>query len=281
MAFSIPKRIWPIADVPSGASGGGGGGGGASAGGDGWEELTAAKCVDGYSAGAADAYGVTKFVSLTDNAGNVEMRFINDIVTGGSNAIDMERQCVFWYDTGVQMSDVNTVELYIKHIGESGTPFGSNKQPMYGIVMGTSYFTANGSAVYSAPEHFVTVQQWYDTNMANANRCIAVDDESFTGAGLSASGHSSCHAFIPVHIQAAGKLTTRDAVVRPLHDTTGGTTSASAKDLTTWYSSTRYWVPTDTLKIGISFGYRKAWKTHLQNEGIDVVFKYRINKDRI
>ena len=258
-----------------------GGGGGGAAGGAGWEDLTAAKMVSGYSAGAADGYAGTKFISLTDNAGNVEMRFINTVASGGSVTTDMERLTVFWYDTGIEMSDVSSVELYLKHVGESGTPYGSNKQPMYGVVMGTSYFTPSSSAIYSAPGHFITIQQWFDSNKANVNRCIAVDDETFAGAGLGAGGQSACYAFIPVHSQGSSQLTTRDATMRPLHDTTGGSTSAAAKDLTTQYSATRYWTPTDTLKLGLSFGYRKTWKNHLQNEGFNIQIKYRVNKDRI
>ena len=266
---------------PAPAVSGGGGGGGA--GGEGWEDLTAAKLVSGYSAGAADAYAGTKFVSLADNGGNVELRFINDIASGGAVTTDMERLTVFWYDTGIKISDVSSIELYLKHVGESGTPYASNKQPMYGVVFGTSYFTPSSSAIYSAPEHFITVQQWFDSNKSNVNRCIAVDDETFAGAGLGASGQAACYAFIPVHSQGSSQLTTRDATMRPLHDTTGGSTSAAAKDLTTQYSATRYWLDndSDTLKVGLSFGWRKTWKTHLQGEGMNLQVKYRVNKDRI
>lgn len=273
------SRIIP----PAPAAGGGGGGGG---GGAGWEQLTAAKCVDHYSSGCWDSYSGTPNITLADNAGGYqELRIINNIGSAFNIGYKPNQVCVFWHDSGIDITDVQSVEVYIEHLGEQGSPYNSNKKPLYGIVLGTVYSVPHITNVPATPIHFARINTWFDGGKVNYYAGVTVDDEGTNAAGVSGTQHTRCYAFMPVMDDVRGWGTihrVRDVTVRPINNAGATATTAVGRDLSTQNENTRWFedASSQTLKLGIQMGWLVNNKTHTGGEGMNFRIHYRINQGR-
>lgn len=276
MAFSRPIRVrsreaWAQAQAaPAPAAGG-------------WERLTAAKCVNGYSSGAICGYSGAANFSLNDQAGYTELRYINTVSTGTTPANSLKRLSVLWYDTGVLLNDIASVETQIHEIAQVGAPNNSGKQPIYGILLADSYLAPNVNNMPSTPENYLTIGRYADNS--NVYRFLAVNDEAFAGAGASPSQYPKGYSYIPMHTRGvyngAERFATRDATVRSLRANGDVNVSAALKDLTTWQNLDRWWRHDQTLKIGIFVGTKKFYSTLSAGTGFDVDFRFRVNQGRI
>ena len=283
MGFSRPKRVrsrkaWAVA-----AAAGGGGGGAAAGGGAGWEQLTAAKCVDGYSSGGMCGYSGTQNISLNDGT-NTEIRVINQVSTGSSPANGLNRLSVLWHDTGIKFSDIQSVEVHMDHKGVSGNPYGSNKKPSYGVLISGTYLVSSLQPAYPAPESYLAIGKYSD-NGSNDYRFVALNDESYTGGGAPIGQYPIGYCNIPIHHQSFStdprRFATRDANLRHLRAGQDVNVAAALKDLTTWQSLSRWWDQDQTMKIGIFLGSHALYCTLQAGEGFDVDLRYRVNKGRI
>ena len=285
MAFSIPKRIWPKSDVPSGAGGGGGGGGGGGA--TGWTRLTPSMCDDHYSSGGADGYTGTSKITLSDDGTKTSMRYDENIAEGGYGATVTRRFSVWWYDTGISIADVSSVEMSIEWVGSTSEAATGSKKPAMGMMISTSYLSPSRDSWHPLPEHYVSCMQYQSGS--DLYPAVVVDDESLVGSGLPSSWAKGAYALIPIYEQAiaggnpAGvkRYTVRDITVRKLADGGGGVNvTNAARDASTWFAEGRYW-ETGTLKIGIVRASKDNNQTHLAGHGLDFKLHYRVNQGRI
>lgn len=277
MAFSRPKRVrsraaWAIAQA---AAGGGG------AGGNGWERLTGAKCVDHHSAGAACGYSSPANFTLTESGGVTQLRYVAGVNFGSQPANGLNRLSILWHDTGIKFEDIASIETYCKQTGIAGNPNGPNKEPIYGIVISGTYLTPTAQPAYPAPEHYLAIGRYSD-NGSNDYRFVALNDETYAGAGAAANQYPIGYCTIPIHTQDnTSRFTTRDVNLRSLRVNNDVNVFAALKDLSTWQNLNRWWNPTDTLKIGIFIGIKKLYGTLNAGEGFDFDMRYRINQGRI
>ena len=263
------------------AAGGGAGGAAVS----GWKQLTAADCTDHYSSGCYDAYSGTPNVTLTDNAGGYqELRTVVNVSSASNKGYKPNNVNVFWHDTGIDIADIQSVEIYIEHIGESGSPYTGNKKPMYGFMLGTVYTTPHITNAPATPQHYARINTWFDNGMNNYSAGITVDDEGTATAGVPYPQHGRCYAYMPFMDATAGAgivHRVRDVTVRPIHNSGSTHTSAAGRDLSTQNETNRWFEGADqTLKVGIQVGWFANWKTHLAGEGPNFKIHYRINQGR-
>ena len=283
MAFSRPKRVWPKGDVPTSGGGGGGGGGGA-AGGTGWQQLTAAKCVDHYSSGGICSYSGTPNFTLADVGGVTQMRYINNINLSNIPPNVTRRLSVKWYDTGIKFSDISSIEAQIELMGVEGNPNGPNRKPSYGMLISGTYLVPNVSNWFPNPQAYLALGASQD-NGSNDYRWIALNDESFASPGTAIGTYPLGYFTVPIHHQSystdADRMITRDGYMRVLRAGNDVNVPASSKDLTTWQSLARWWDKDDTLKIGIFVGATSNWATLIGGEGYNFKMHYRVNQGRL
>jgi len=283
MGFSTPKRVWPIADVPSGGGGGGGGGGSDPE----YIRLTPAMCTAGRSLGALDSYTASN-INLTDDGSATTATIVANVTPGGYPANITRRFSVFWLDTGIKMQDLSSVEIMLQHVGVVGNPTSSSRKPVYGVIIGADYMTASRDTWYPTPEHYATICNYFDASNIYSN--TMVDDENMSASGLPTSWAHASYGNIPVYEQAiAGgnpggqiQFTVRDLLARRLGDGGGGANvTAAARDNSTWLGTGRYWVEDQTLKVGIMIGNKVGNKTYYANEGWTFKVFYKAVKGRL
>ena len=288
MGFSRPKRVrsrkaWASNSAAAGG-GGGGGAGGSAGGGAGWEQLTAAKCVDHYSSGAICSYSGTPNFTLTDVAGVTQMRYINNINLSSAPPNLTRRLSVKWHDTGIKFSDIASIEAQIELMSVQGNPNGPNRKPNYGMLISGTYLVPHVSDWFPAPQAYLALGMTQD-NGSNDFRFVALNDELFNSAGSPTGTYPLGYFYVPIHNQSywhdPNRLTTRDGFVRVLRAGGDVNVNATLKDISTWSSLNRWWDPNDTLKIGIFVGAGSNWATLIGGEGYNFKFNYRVNKGRL
>lgn len=257
--------------------------------GSGWIELKAADCSDHYSSGCTDDFSGVPAQTLTDNNGVIELRNIANIVTGGQKGWETEHPSVWWKDTGIDAHDIQSVEVYIEHLGEQGTPNQTSNKPMYGVMLGTVYSVPHATNNLPTPQHFVRINNWLSNNNGNYYSGIVVDGEGTSASGVPYGAnktHNKNYSFIPFHRATAGPgLVTRarDVYTRPIHNSGGTHTSAAGRDISTQSETNRWFenATSQTLKIGIQSGWMAIWKTHKAGWGPNFRIHYRINEGRL
>jgi len=261
-------------------------GGGAPAAASGWQQLTAADCTDHYSSGCYDAYSGTPNVTLTDNAGGYqELRTIDNVSSAANKGYKPNNVNVFWHDTGIDISDIQSVEVYIEHLGEGGSPYSGNKKPLYGFMLGTVYTTPHITNTPATPQHYVRINTWFSNGKTNYYAGITVDDEGTSAAGVTGAQHTRCYAFMPVMDATAAGGTVhrvRDVTVRPIHNSGSTHTADAGRDISVQNETSRWFedAVSQTLKVGIQVGWLASWKTHLAGEGPNFRIHYRVNQGR-
>ena len=282
MGFSIPKRVWPRKRVPSGGGGGGAGGGGA--GGVGWQQLTAAKCVDHYSSGGICSYSGTPNFTLTDVGGVTQMRYINNINLSNNPPNVIRRLSVKWHDTGIKFRDIASIEAQIELMSVQGNPNGPNRKPSYGMLISGTYLVPNVSTWFPNPGAYLALGASQD-NGSNDYRWVALNDESFSSPGTPIGTYPLGYFTVPIHHQSywtdPDRMTTRDGYMRVLRSNSDVDVPSSAKDISTWQSLARWWDKDDTLKIGIFVGATSFYATLQGGEGYNFKMNYRVNKGRL
>ena len=282
MPFVIPKRVWPKANVPSG--------GGVVGGAPEYTRLTPAMLTDGRTFGGFDGYAASN-LTLTDDGDFTTVTVDANVALGTGVCNQTRRFSVFWHDTGIKIKDLSAIEVMLQHVGKVGDPNTSSRKPVYGFICGTNYFTGARDTWYSAPEHFASIANDFQSNGTLFTNTM-VDDEGMSASGLQSSWAHASYGYIPVYEQAVAggnpggeiRLTVRDLLARRLADGGGGVgdgVPASARDVSTWWGSGRYWTQEQTLKVGILIGNKVSGKSYTAGEGWQFKVFYKPVKNRL
>ncbi len=274
MGFSTPKRVWPTTDVPSG---GGGGGDSVTP----WVRLTPTLCSDHYSSGASDDYAGegSSPLELLDDGTNTKIRVKTEFSTGHYQAVVHRRFTVWWWDTGIDASTVNSVEVMLEHVSYDGTPHYAQKRAANGIMISTTYLTPHRDDNPANPQHYMSFVT--DHNNPNIFVNSMADEETMAGAGLTNVGNAKSQGSVPIYRMDPGQFRGRDMMFRRLSDANGINVSNAARDLSTWLGSGKYWSAGETIKVGIISAAKAANKTW--EVGDALVFKayVKINQGKI
>jgi len=265
-----PARTTPPAPVVAG------GGGGVT----GFTRLTPAMCVDGYTSGQSDNYAGagSSPIALTDDGARTRMEFTSAIATGGWQAVVHRRFTIWWYDSGILASSVNSIECQLEHVGFVGNPHYASSKAGYGVCFSTTYMTADRDVNLPNPEHYIS----FITHFNNPNIFVTtmVDDEGASDAGLNMSEPVS-RGSIPIYAQNAGEWRGRDAILRRLDATSGIDVTNAARDNSTWHGAGKFWAAGETIKVGIVHFQRSPNKTIPSGSAFDFKIHYKINEGRI
>ena len=198
-----------------------GGGGGA---GNGWQRLTSAECVDGLSKG--NYYEDAAFnqqVALTDTGTASRLSIVKNF-TGPAVAGNLHRRMVvWWFDTGIDASNVSSIEWYLEHVGEGNTLgidiSDAQRHPMYGLMVGTNYLVSNSTTNPPNPEHYFggIIRK----NNSNLYTDVFVDDEAAVGQADNITQAHSAQGMAPIYRQTGTQIRTRDIRQRSLDDING------------------------------------------------------------
>lgn len=272
--------IHPSRTIPPAPAAEGGGGGGT---GDGWLRLTSAECVDGLSKGNyyEDA-SLNQQVSLTDTGTASRLSIIRNF-TGPATAGNLHRRMtVWWYDTGIDASEVSSFEYYLEHVGEGNTLgvniSDSQRHPMYGIMVSTTYMVSSDTTNPPNPEHY-----WggiIRKNIGNLYTDVFVDDEAAVGQGDAIVQAHASQGMVPVYRQAGTEIRVRDLRQRSLDDV-NGVNNGNIIDTSTWHGAGKFWSPGETIKVGIIFSMKNTYKTFTDDMYADFKVHYRINEGRL
>ena len=254
-----------------------GGGGAAPAG---FTRLTPALCVDGYSSGASDNYaGIgSSPLTLTDDGTRTRLEHTSAISTGGYQGVVHRRFTVFWHDTGIDASTVNSIECQIEHVGLVGNPHYASSRAGYGMMFSTTYLTSHRDNNPLNPEHYIS----FITHFNNPNISVAtmVDEETVSDAGLNMTNPVS-RGSVPIYVQNTGEWRGRDAILRRLAATTGINVTNAARDNSTWHGAGKFWSAGETIKVGIVHFQRAANKTIPAGSAFDFKMHFKINTGRV
>ena len=218
------------------------GGGGAGAG---WQRLTSAECIDGLSKGNyyEDGSG-NQQVELTDTGTASRLSIIKNF-TGPATAGNIHRRMVvWWYDTGIDASEVSSFEWYLEHVGEGNT-LGVNisdaqRHPIYGLMVGTNYLISSDTTNPPNPQHYFggAIRK----NLNNLYSEVFVDDETLIGNGDVITQAHASRGICPVYRQAGTEIRVRDPHQRSLDDI-NGVNNGNIRDVSTWHGAGKYWSP--------------------------------------
>jgi hypothetical protein len=274
MGFSTPKRVWPTTDVPSG---GGGGGDSVTP----WVRLTPTLCSDHYSSGASDDYAGegSSPLELLDDGTNTKIRVKTEFSTGHYQAVVHRRFTVWWWDTGIDASTVNSVEVMLEHVSYDGTPHYAQKRAANGIMISTTYLTPHRDNNPPNPEHYLSFVT--DHNNPNIYVNSMADEESMAGAGQTLVGNAKSKGSVPIYRMDPGQFRGRDMMFRRLSDANGINNSNAARDLSTWLGSGKYWSAGETIKVGIISAAKAANKTWQVGDALVFKAYVKINQGKI
>ena len=266
-----PSRTIPPAPAT------GGGGGGVTP----WTRLTPALCSDHYSSGASDDYGGASAspLELIDDGTNTKIRVKTQFSTGYYQAVVHRRFTVWWWDTGIDASTVNSVECMIEHVGYDGTPHYGSKRQAQGIMVSTTYLALHRDTNPPNPQHYMSFVT--DHNNPNIYTNAMADEEAMGGAGLTFVGNAKTQGTVPIYRMDAGQFRGRDMLFRRLSDANGINVTNAARDSSTWLGAGKYWSEGQTIKIGIISAARAPNKTWQVNDALIFRAYVKINQGKI
>ena len=277
MGFSKPRRVWARRNVPSSGGGGGGGGGGVTP----WTRLTPTLCSDHYSSGGSDDYGgvAASPLELLDDGTNTKIRVKTQFSTLYYPSNIHRRFTVWWWDTGIDASTVNSIGVRLEHVGYEGTPNIGSKQQAQGIMISTTYLSPSRDTNPSNPEHYMS----FVTNHSNPNifANTMADEETMSGGGRTHVDHAVTEGSVPIYRMDAGQFRGRDMVFRRLSDANGINTSNAARDNSTWIGAGKYWSQGQTIKVGIISAAKAANKTWQVGDALVFKAYVKINQGKI
>ncbi len=248
-----------------------------------WTRLTPTLCSDHYSSGASDGYAGegSSPLELLDDGTSTKIRVKTEFSTGHYQACIHRRFTVWWWDTGIDASTVNSIECMIEHVSYENTPHYAQKRACNGLIFSTTYLTPHRDNNPPNPEHYISFV--CEHNNPNIFVNSMADEEAMAGAGLTHVGNAKSQGSVPIYRMDAGQYRGRDIMFRRLSDANGINVSNSARDLSTWLGSGKYWQGGggNTIKVGIISGAKAANKTW--NVGDALVFKayVKINQGKI
>tara|TARA_R110000824_G_scaffold26882_4_gene91891 strand:- start:284 stop:1099 length:816 start_codon:yes stop_codon:yes gene_type:complete len=243
-----------------------------------WTRLTPTLCSDHYSSGASDDYGGTSPLQLSDDGTNTKIKVVTQFNTGSYQAVIHRRFTVWWWDSGIDASTVNSVETMITHVGYDGGPHFASRQAGNGIMIGTSYLIPSRDTNPINPDHFMSFVTYHSS--PNIFACAMADEETMAGSGRTYIANAKTRGNVPIYRMDAGQFRGRDMTHRRLSDV-NGVNAANVRDNSTWIGAGKYWEAGQTIKIGIISCAKAANKVWEVDDGLLSQYHVKINQGKI
>ena len=249
----------------------------------GWQRLTSAETVDGLSKGIYYEDGSqNQQIELTDTGTASRITMLRDFQGSSLAGNKHHRMTIWWFDTGIDASEVSSFEWYLEHVaeGNAGTANMSDtgRHPCFGFAVGTNYMVSNINTPPPNPEHYWGGQIGKSGSTLYTD--VWVDDESVVGNGDAIAQAHASQGITPVYRMTGDQIRVRDVRARSLDDV-NGVNNGNIMDTSTWFGAGKYWMPGETIKVGIVFTIKTTYKQYKQGMYTDFKVHYRINEGRL